>query len=42
MSTPERRIREFYGFDFPEDFFRFREFLAELPKGLLGEHPKQG
>ena len=22
MSTPEQRIRDFYGFDFPEDFFR--------------------
>ena len=37
MSSPEQRIREFYGFDFSEDFFRFREFLAELPKGLLGD-----
>jgi hypothetical protein len=37
MSTPEQRIRDFYGFDFPEDFFRFREFLAELPSGLLGD-----
>ena len=35
MSTPEQRIRDFYGFEFPEDFFRFREFLAELPKGLF-------
>ncbi len=35
MSSPEQRIRDFYGFDFPEDFFRFREFLAELPRGLL-------
>lgn len=37
MSTPEQRIRDFYGFDFPDDFFRFREFLGELPLMLLGE-----
>ena len=45
MSTPEQRIRDFYGFDFPEDFFRFREFVAELKKGLLADatdmHPAQ-
>src|SRR5689334_7735838 len=37
MPTPEERIRAFYGFDFPESFFRFRAFLAELPRGLLGD-----
>ena len=37
MATPEERIREFYGFDFPAAFFRFREFLAELPAGLPGD-----
>jgi hypothetical protein len=35
MPTPEQRICDVYGFDFPPDFFRFREFLAALPKGLL-------
>lgn len=35
MPTPEQRIRDFYGFDFPDDFFRFREFMAELPRKLL-------
>lgn len=35
MSTPEQRIRAFYGFDFPEDFFRYREFLARLGRDDL-------
>jgi hypothetical protein len=30
MSTPEQRIRDFYGFDFPEDFFRFAEFYESV------------
>jgi hypothetical protein len=37
MSTPQQRIRDFYGFDFPEDFFRFRDFLARVPAENLGE-----
>jgi hypothetical protein len=37
MSTPEQRTRELYGFLFPDDFFRFGEFLGRLPPGLLGE-----
>jgi hypothetical protein len=35
MPTPEQRIRDFYGFDFPDDFFRFREFMATLPRNAL-------
>jgi hypothetical protein len=35
MPTPEQRIRDFYGFDFPDDFFRFREFMAALPRNAL-------
>src|SRR5262245_28386942 len=35
MPTPEQRIRDFYGFDFPDDFFRFREFMTELPRNSL-------
>lgn len=37
MSISERRIREFYGFAFPDDFFLFREFMATLPPGILGD-----
>jgi hypothetical protein len=37
VSTPEQRIHDFYGFAFPDDFFRFREFLQELPAGVLSE-----
>jgi hypothetical protein len=37
VSTPEQRIRDVYGFAFPDDFFRFREFLAGLPPGILGD-----
>jgi hypothetical protein len=37
MATVERRICEFYGFAFPDDFFRFREFLARLAPGILGD-----
>ena len=37
MSTPEQRVRELYGFVFPDEFFRFRDFLGRLPPGLLGE-----
>jgi|KBSSwiStaDraftv2_1062776.scaffolds.fasta_scaffold753830_2 hypothetical protein len=33
--TAEHRIRNFYGFEFPDDFFRFREFIAGLPSGVL-------
>lgn len=36
MLTAEHRIRDFYGFAFPDDFFRFREFLGRLPAGVLG------
>ncbi len=35
MPTPEQRIREFYGFAFPDDFFAFREFMAGLPRNAL-------
>jgi hypothetical protein len=35
MSKPEQRIRDFYGFAFPDDFFRFREFMGSLPPGIL-------
>jgi hypothetical protein len=35
MGTAEQRIRDFYGFAFPDDFFRFREFMARLPPGIL-------
>jgi hypothetical protein len=37
MPTPEQRIRDLYGFAFPDDFFRFREFLGRLPHGALGQ-----
>lgn len=37
MPTPEERIREFYGFPFPDDFFVFREFLTRLAPNLLGD-----
>ena len=37
MPTPEERIEALYGFAFPDEFFRFREFLAELPRKLLGD-----
>jgi hypothetical protein len=33
----EQRLRDFYGFAFPDDFFRFREFMDRLPPGILGE-----
>ncbi len=32
-----KRIRELYGFEFPDDFFQFREFLKSLPRKLLSE-----
>lgn len=35
MPTPEQRVRDFYGFAFPDDFFAFREFMAGLPRNLL-------
>lgn len=35
MPTPEQRIRAVYGFDFPDDFFRFREFLGRVPEDVL-------
>src|SRR5262249_40375097 len=35
-STPESRVRDFYGFAFPDDFFHFRVFLASVPRGILG------
>ncbi|HJZ54407.1 MAG TPA: ADP-ribosylation family protein, partial [Gemmataceae bacterium] len=37
MPTPEQLIRDAYGFDFPPDFFPFREFLAALPRNLLDD-----
>lgn len=37
MVTAEHRISNFYGFAFPDDFFRFREFIARLPPGILGD-----
>jgi hypothetical protein len=37
MPTPEQRVRDFYGFDFPDDFFRFREFMATLPRNALAD-----
>jgi hypothetical protein len=37
MTTPEQRLRDAYGFAFPDDFFRFREFLDRLPGDLLAE-----
>lgn len=37
MPTPEQRIRAFYGFAFPDDFFAFREFMATLPRGSLAD-----
>lgn len=36
MTDAERRVREFYGFDFPADFFRVAERLPTLPPGALG------
>lgn len=36
-STPEQRVRDFYGFAFPDDFFQFRAFMAELPSGILAD-----
>jgi Uncharacterised conserved protein (DUF2228) len=37
MESAEQRVRDFYGFAFPDDFFRFREFMARLPTGILGK-----
>jgi hypothetical protein len=37
MVMAEQRIRDFYGFAFPDDFFRYREFMAGLPLGILGD-----
>src|SRR5437870_3701751 len=37
MPTPEQRVRDFYGFAFPDDFFHFREFMAGLPRNVLGD-----
>ena len=37
MTTPQERIRAAYGFDFPDEFFRFREFLRDLPTDLLAD-----
>jgi hypothetical protein len=36
-ATAEQRIRDLYGFTFPDDFFAFREFLRRLPPRLLGK-----
>ena len=36
-KTPEQRVREFYGFAFPDDFFVFREFLTRLAPNILAE-----
>jgi hypothetical protein len=37
VPTAEQRVRDVYGFAFPDDFFRYREFLRRLPRGLLGK-----
>src|SRR3954462_13414046 len=37
MPTPEQRIRDFYGFAFPDDFFLFREFITRLAPNLLSD-----
>jgi hypothetical protein len=37
MSLPEQCMRDLYGFAWPQDFFRFREFLRRLPAGILAE-----
>jgi hypothetical protein len=37
LTTPEQRIRDLYGFAFPEDFFRFEEFLGRLPAEVLSK-----
>lgn len=37
MSTPEQRLRDLYGFVFPDSFFVFRDFLTKLPPGLLAD-----
>ena len=37
MLTSEQRIRGFYGFAFPDEFFRFREFMGRLPPGILAD-----
>lgn len=36
-TTPEQRVRDLYGFAFPDDFFEFREFLTRLAPNLLGD-----
>lgn len=36
-TTAEQRIRDCYGFAFPDEFFRYREFLGRLPPKALGE-----
>jgi hypothetical protein len=35
--TPAQRLRDLYGIAFPDDFFRFCEFLDRLPRDLLSE-----
>lgn len=37
MATPEQRMRDLYGFAFPDSFFAFRDFLAKLPPNILGD-----
>ena len=37
MESAEHRIRNFYGFAFPDEFFQFREFMSRLPPGILGD-----
>jgi hypothetical protein len=37
MSKSEQRVRDFYGFAFPDNFFRFRDFMGRLPPGILGD-----
>jgi hypothetical protein len=37
MGMAEQRIHDFYGFAFPDDFFRFRGFMGRLPPGILGD-----
>ena len=36
-SRKEHLVRDFYGFEFPDDFFRFQEFMERLPPGILAE-----
>jgi hypothetical protein len=39
--SAEKRIRDLYGFAFPDDFFRTHELLESLPEGLLASACEQ-